>query len=431
MNYSESLDYLKQLLTINSVKDTPKENAPFGIGVKHCLDVALNILSKYGFKTKNIEGFCGYGEIGSGKLFGILSHLDVVPVGKGWHYDPFGATIENNKIYARGALDDKSPFIAMLWALTEILDEGLTPKMRIRFILGCDEESGWGCIDRYVKTEEMPEIGITPDADFPVINCEKGIFHFNIVCDKNKNIILASAGDKANMVPDYAEIKITKNVNILPIKNNKTIQIIENENDYTIISTGKSAHGSTPHKGENAIVKLLKAITTLSEFSEYIKLTSQIDDIKGAHANLDLSDDKSGHLSFNVGTMKTIEDKLVFEVDIRYPVTFEKDYILNTLKDNIAGEIIETHHQKPLYVDKDSFLVKTLLDSYNQVMNTNLEPISIGGGTYARALKCGVAFGPCFPNGNEGMHCPDEYMDLDDFKKMKEIYYVALKKLCF
>ena len=431
MNYTDALSYLHDLLTIDSVKSEPKENAPFGEGVKHCLDTALNILSKYGFTTKNVDGYCGYGEIGTGKLFGILSHLDVVPVGKGWTYPPFGATVIDNKIYARGALDDKSPFIAMLWALTNILDEGLVPKYRIRFILGCDEESGWGCIDRYLKTEEMPEIGITPDADFPVINCEKGILHFSVSIPKNTNIIYAKAGDKANMVPDYAEIQIYNSIDISPLKNNPDVEIVSNDNSYSLISKGKSAHGSTPQKGENAITKLLKAVSSLDGFEYISKLISKLDDYEGKHVNLDICDEKSGHLSLNLGTMYMTSDKLVFDVDIRYPVTFTKEYILDILNKNIDGIIKETHHQKPLYVDKDSTLVQTLLNAYNSVMNTNLEPISIGGGTYARALKCGVAFGPCFPNGNGGMHCPDEYMDLDDFKKMKEIYYVALKNLCF
>ena len=164
---------LKEILRINSVQAPAENGMPFGKGAYDCLVYALDMMQKSGLTVKNIDGYCGWGEIGEGDLFGILCHLDVVPVGKGWRYPPFGATEENGKIYARGALDDKGPFMAAFFALERLLDEGLKPKKRIRFILGCNEESGWACMDRYKETEEMPALGFSPDADFPVINGEK------------------------------------------------------------------------------------------------------------------------------------------------------------------------------------------------------------------------------------------------------------------
>ena len=48
-------------------------------------------------------------------------------------------------------------------------------------------------------------------------------------------------------------------------------------------------------------------------------------------------------------------------------------------------------------MDKDSFLIKTLQKVYEEATGEKAELLSIGGGTYARSLKEGVAFGPLFP----------------------------------
>ena len=76
-----------------------------------------------GFRTKNIDGYCGYIEFGEGEdLVGIIGHLDVVPTDEGWTYPPFSGTIFDNKIYGRGAIDDKGPVIASLYAMKSIFD---------------------------------------------------------------------------------------------------------------------------------------------------------------------------------------------------------------------------------------------------------------------------------------------------------------------
>ena len=91
----------------------------------------------------------------------------------------------------------------------------------------------------------------------------------------------------------------------------------------------------------------------------------------------------------------------------------------------------ETFFHLPLYVPKEHELVQKLLAAYNKVTGEKAEAIAIGGGTYARVLPCGVAFGPCFPGGNSAIHCADEYVDRKDFEKMCEVYYEAFKALCF
>lgn len=430
MNKEQGLECLKELLKIDSVETPSKNGKPFGEGVAKCLDVALDILRKHGFRTKNGDYYYGYGEIGEGELFGILTHLDVVPVGKGWTKNPFGAEEVDGKIYARGALDDKSPFVACLIAVTKLIDEGFTPTKRIRFILGCDEESGWQCMDAYQKNEEMPALGISPDGDFPVINCEKGIVYHNIEYPKPDNIVYIKAGERANMVPDEAEAKVKLCDEIKKASFDKNCSI-ELDGDYAVIKTkGVASHGSHPEGGENALIKLLKILAPVSSVcTEVSNAFSSYDG--GNVSGLRISDEQSGALTLNLGTAKTENGKITFELDIRHPVTYKKEYVTQKLQAALSGKITETFFHLPLFVDKNHVLVKTLLHAYNKVTGENARPVAIGGGTYARVLPVGVAFGPCFPNGNCGMHCADEYVDIAEFDKATDVYYEALKELCF
>ncbi|MBR1746994.1 MAG: Sapep family Mn(2+)-dependent dipeptidase [Clostridia bacterium] len=407
---AEAKAFLKSLVRIDSVEAPAVGQKPFGEGVAEALDLALATMKDAGFSVKNGDYFYGYGEVGEGDLFGVLCHLDVVPVDKNWSVDPFGAVEKDGKLFGRGTLDDKGPYAACLYAAIELLREGLTPKCKLRFIVGCDEESGWRCMDHYVEQEELHKRGISPDGDFPVINCEKGIVYHVIRMPKPAFIKDFVSGSRANMVPDYARVEYA---------------------DGRVVETkGKSAHGSHPEAGDNALVRVLTAIAEDDE--RFAALAHAFSASDGKNVGLALSDDVSGPLTLNLGCARTEGDEIVFELDIRHPVTINKDDVTAILQKNLQCLTVEQgFFHLPLYVDKENDLVKSLLSAYDQVMGGKAEPIAIGGGTYARVLPLGVAFGPCFPGGNEGMHCPDEYMDLDDFAKMMDIYYLALKKLCF
>ena len=142
----------------------------------------LSTAKSDGFEIAQDGGYAGHIQYGNGeKIIGILCHLDVVPEGKGWTYPPYSATIVDNKMYSRGTTDDKGPTIASYYALKLIKDAGIKLKNQIRIILGTDEETGSRGIKRYLEVEKMPDLGFSPDADFPIIYGEKGILSFNII----------------------------------------------------------------------------------------------------------------------------------------------------------------------------------------------------------------------------------------------------------
>lgn len=122
-----------------------------------------------------------------------------------------------------------------------------------------------------------------------------------------------------------------------------------------------------------------------------------------------------------------------FLIYFRYPASTTKEILLAKIKTSLPEikEFILIDEHAPLYVDPNSELVQTLLKSYDKVMGTKSQPIAIGGATYARFLKHGVAFGPEFPGSNPTIHQPDEHIDISDFNKLIEIYYEAIKNLCF
>lgn len=430
-NFNDALNWLREILQINSVEKEALPNYPFGLGVGKTLDYSLDLMQKLGFKTKNVDGYCGWAEIGEGELFGILVHLDVVPEGEGWTYPPFGAVLDNGNIYARGAIDDKGPYVASLYAVVKLLQEGLKPRKRIRFILGCDEESGWKCIERYTQTEEMPLSGISPDADFPVINCEKGIVYHQLSLPLPKGIFELYGGERGNMVPASAFCKCAYADSIL--KNAKQIGVNFQKEGANLIlkATGFAAHGSHPEKGDNALYKIFYCLST--EYDVFNKLYEAFSTNDGKTINLNLYDKESGKLTLNLGTCKIVDKNVVCELDIRYPISYNKDKITQLLKANLPCQVMQGLYHNPLYIDAKHPLVQTLLNAYDEVMASEKPstPIAIGGGTYARALPIGVAFGPLLPNMVSTMHEKNEFISLKHYKLLIDIYYRAIKELCF
>ena len=104
----EMVTNLGRLVAIDSQLGTPEEGKPFGAGPAKALEVGLQIADELGFKTVNLDNYCGYAEMGEGEeIIGIAGHLDIVPVGGDWTYDPFQLKREGDHVYGRGTTDDK------------------------------------------------------------------------------------------------------------------------------------------------------------------------------------------------------------------------------------------------------------------------------------------------------------------------------------
>ena len=467
MEFNTAVDSMKddiikatqELLQIRSVEGNPEPGAPFGKELRRCLDKTLDICRKLGFKTENFDGFAGHAEYGEGdEIVGILVHLDIVPEGTGWSHNPYGGEIADGRIYGRGTIDDKGPAAAAIYALKAVKDSGVKFNRRVRIIIGCDEESGrWGCMKHYFKHAETPMCGFSPDADFPIINSEMGILIFNLEKEFESNedsccgglrIKRIKGGSKVNVVPDYCECelemkkdftdRVIKTVEYMKNEQNKKLGLEIHDNKCFIKSYGVSAHGATPGKGVNAISQLISCICKLplceSEGTEYINFLNEHIGMEtdGKSFGVAMSDEISGNLVFNLGTIDMNEKKGSAGINIRYPVTkTAKDvYDIIRSKSSEAGiKVIEGNGQDPLYVPADNFMIKILQKVYEDVTGQKADLISIPGGTYARAIKNAVAFGPLFPGNEEVAHEKDEYIEIDHLILNTKIFAEAIYEL--
>jgi len=413
--FDDIVKNLSQLLKFNSAQAEPSEGNPFGEGCAKCLDYFLTLADYMGFKAVNYDNYVGEVSFGSGEDFAVLAHLDVVPEGSGWHHEPFGGEVdrENGRIWGRGAMDDKGPALVSLYAMKALKDEGFKPGKTIKLILGCNEETGWACIDHYNKVAKMPEVGISPDADFPVIYAEKGILHVKLeFVAENAPFKELRGGDRANMVCDLCTA-------YAPEKPSALSELGLEYKEGKVISRGKSAHGSTPGKGVNAIEKML----------EYLGLTEMKRLLFIDKFGLEKLEDETGRLSFSPDVIEQKDGKIYVTCDIRYPSTYKKENVLCAFeKAGVPYEIV--HEQAPLYNDINSPMIQTLCGVYNEVTGKNVKPIAIGGGTYARALKFGAAFGPEEEGEESTIHQADEYITFEKIEKCFKIYKLALERLC-
>lgn len=442
------IENVQGCVRIKSVEEAPKGNMPFGEGVHRALEYCLQLSEKLGFKTVNVDNMIGYAEYGSGdEMVAVLGHLDVVPEGDGWSYPPYGAEIHNGKIYGRGTTDDKGPTIGALYALKAIMDLDIPLKRRVRVFFGLNEETGSKCVKHYVdKGEEMPVAGFTPDAEYPIINGEKGIVtcKYTKKLNQSGDLILKSikGGIAANVVPDYAEAEITTSKEIAEkikklAEETDEISIQENENSIIVKCIGISAHGSTPEYGKNAITHLIKFLGKLEftgEFKDFIDYFNQYigTELNGEGLGIFLEDEISGKLIFNLGTFNGNENEISLEINMRYPVTKTYEEFIYTFKEKmILGKLEEVYlrHKKSLYVSPDTEFIQKLQKVYEEQFGEKAELISIGGGTYAKAMENVVAFGPIFKGQPMVEHKPDEYIEIDGLIKNVQVMAAAIKEL--
>lgn len=436
----EGLLLLSKLVSFPTVLEQydPKSDAPFGEENKHALKFILEYAEKDGFSTKNDKNYAGHIEFGKGKeILGILAHLDVVPVdGQNWKTNPFVLNIQDDKLYGRGTMDDKGPLVCSYLAMKLLKDQGFTPNKKVRLIMGCDEESGSRCLTHYFKKHELPNLGFSPDADFPLIYGEKAHMTYNFEgnLDDTEIITEFDCGKRYNVVPATAMMKLKKDLKkeyLAYLEKNHYQGKVENDTYYAY---GLSSHAMVPQNGLNASFILFSflnevAPSTLSNF--FVKYLTF--DPFGKKLGYDIYDEQMKELTSNVGLVQIHDQKVFIGIDCRVPRPSHEEIMRKqiTKAAESANLIVNVlgfggFH----YVDPNSVLVTTLMKVYKEVTgDSEAEPITIGGGTYAKFIDHAVAYGPLMPGREDVCHIADEYMRLDDFKNAILIYAKAIYEL--
>jgi len=460
---NEMEEELKELLAIRTVRSPGNEGAPFGAEINKGLLASLALAKNLGYTCENLDGYMGIADYGNApEQVGILAHIDVVPEGNGWTVPPYAGVIVNGRIYGRGAIDNKGPLIASLYAGMAVQKSKLPLSRTIRCLIGTDEESGFECLSYFLKHRQPPQVGFSPDGHFPVIYAEKGrvCFKFCYSFAREKGDILLSSlagGSAANMVPDTAQAILATSAEgsaaiyaAYEIYSQKDNLLLEEDGlSFTITAKGVCAHASLPKTGVNAISILLGFLSRLKfaplGVCHFVRHIYPIvcDDANNAALGKEFTDESGlltivpSVLKMELGktssTKKKVEEGVVsLLVDMRYPIFADSEKIhehFNSSATAVGINLCRWEDSPPLYVDKESPLVSTLLAAYREIVKDTFPPLAIGGGTYARAMKNFVAFGPVFPHGLELAHQADEYISTENLFRLARIYARAIYRL--
>ncbi len=440
----ELVDTLRRWIAIPSVKANPEPGAPFGKEVRRSLDMALADAKRLGFQVRDIDGYAGdvrMGPLGADPL-GILVHLDVVPAGDGWEMDPFGAEMEGDRLYGRGTSDDKGPAVAALMAMRAIQQAGVPLRREVRLILGCDEETGMEDMKYYAAHADLPKTGFSPDAVYPIINTEKGLLQLELrgpAATDGLPVEKIQVGERFNVIPGlaaatvYGDSALCDKVNRLA--GDMHLQVTAEVVGPSLVklnSTGMAGHAAYPEAARNANGQLLLMLRALGITGMLRTLADCVGlEYDGSALGVACRDEISGPLTCNLGILRYGQEGCYATLDIRYPVHANHARIVSSIQAALGTGVAVTvlTHKEPHHVAPNSPLVTALLDAYHEETGRDRECLSTGGGTYARCLQEGVAFGSAFPEDEELAHQAGEYASVEGLMANVKIFANAIMRL--
>ena len=445
----EILENLAKLVAIESVAvpDCDIEGYPFGHKSAEALEFMTRLAERLGFSTENCDNFACHAQLGEGgdeDYAAVLCHVDVVPTGEGWDTDPLVLTEKDGTLYGRGVADDKGAAMVSLYCMKAMKDNGVPMKRPIRCIFGGGEEIGMDDMGHYFSKHALPAFAFTPDADYPACNCEKGILHLKCTGRTDPAILSIKGGAAVNCVAESCtavidcEETVANAIRAFINAGDAECAVSPAEKGYAITVRGVSAHAMCPEKGVNAINYLLTAAEKaglLKDGSAERFFADKICcDLDGKEIGAACADELSGPMTLNVGLIESAAGETSLSIDIRYPATLDSQPIISAITDQAAesGVRVEvTGDNPPLYIPADHPLIRALGECYTEITGKPMIPVSMGGGTYARALHGrGVAFGPVFSDAKpSNLHMQNENLSADEFMRHAEICYKAMCRI--
>lgn len=451
----ELISAISRLVAVKSVKGEPTAEAPFGPGPRAALDEAVKLCAELGFSVRDYDHYVGLADMNDKDTqLHILAHLDVVGEGSGWSTDPYTCVEKDGVLYGRGVSDDKGPLCAALFAMKAVRDLGLPVTKNARLIMGTDEESGSGDIKYYYAREPYAPQSFSPDADFPLINVEKGQFRpvfgasWPAVMVEPRVSVL-SGGFRFNVVPPEASAEVLglRAADITPLcptverMSGAMFTVTDMVGGARIHCTGKNAHAASPDDGVNAIQAMLELLSALpladcasTRAVRALKERFPLGDTRGKALGIAQKDD-SGELTVNLALITLSETGFSAQFDARVPVCATVENCVQVCEKALgeAGFTLTGGAQMvPAHVvAADTPLVKTLLECYSAYTGVrDPKPMAIGGGTYVHDIPGGVAFGCDFPGFDPKMHSANEQASVDNLIKSAKIFALAIARLC-
>jgi succinyl-diaminopimelate desuccinylase len=414
------------------------------VQVGRALDFVLELGRKLGFTAQSVlDGQVGVIEEGEGsETLGILSHVDVVPPGDLtiWGTPPFEPTIRNGALFGRGTLDDKGAIIACLYAMNAVKELGIPFKKKVQMILGTQEEVEWTDMQAYVRSFPLPDYGFTPDGEFPLCNIEKGVMDVEMLIPTEKcsgeGLFLTAidGGTATNTVPGQCIAKLINRVR----RSDGTYE----EEEKILTATGTAAHSCQPEKGDNAIIRLCRMLCdmelAMNKEAELVKLlVEQFEDIYcrgiGMYSENEYYNGEYIHRNtMSVTTIATEPGQIKANVNIRFSYGVNEEDFLSAIEKAVCplGGKLGQHSSLPaVYISKDKPFMKVLARAYEEVSGLPNEFTLAYGGSYAKAMKNIVSWGPIFPGEEDTCHEENEYISIDSFMLNAKIFAAAIADL--
>jgi len=413
-------------------------------------------------------------------LVGIASHIDVVTAAGDWSHPPFEGKIVDGVLYGRGAQDDKGPLVQALWGLFALKSLGVQLPVSVRIIIGTQEETGeWSDIDAYLAERRAPDMGFTPDADFPIINGEKGMLSASVTgtwdgdgIDEETGLEFVSlvGGERDNIVPPLCELTLrfpgeARSAVMKEIVRSTTEFVVENPQANTTLQPnkerdlpggrheavvsflGRRAHASTPDKGHNAILDATKFIRDIEtfpvgvrQFGAYMNIAGSA--LNGANMGFDINHEAMGETSVCLALIEITPTRGRGILNIRPTMGYTAEQALDLVRQSAGafteatGLILEVAAKgmtmDPIYMDPDSPamapFVRSMRRAFACVTGKEAGLVSVGGTTYAKAFPNTCAFGPTLDEPDT-IHQPDERVPVDAILRNTRIYGLTIAAL--
>jgi len=453
-HFNEMLDDLSRLIEIKSVRRSAEKGAPYGADSRTALTLARSMMESRGFSVGEFEDMIITADFGPDPpLLGILAHLDVVGAGEGWGSDPYKMTVRDGRIYGRGAIDDKGPAVAAMYAMYCTRD--IRPGIRhgLRIILGTGEEVGCEDIALYLSKNKAPPHVFTPDAVYPVVNVEKGRIapYFGASWDNDPalpRVISITGGRTINVVPDRAQA-VVEGLSVseaeafcheYSAKTGTVMSLTPGAGVLTVFVEGAATHASTPNEGSNAQTALLEMLSAMpfadSKGFGYIRALNRLfphGDYHGSALGITMSDEVSGELTLNFGVLDFSGTGFTGNFDSRTPACADGIDLSDMTRTALEREgisLTSITRSKSHYTPEDSPFVQTLLRVYGEYTGNPGVCSKLGGQTYVHEIPGGVAFGCAMPGASNNAHGANEFISTDDFILSAKMFAAVIIEMC-
>lgn len=372
---------------------------------------------------------------------GMLGHLDVVPAGSGWRYEPFEAIEKDGWVIGRGSSDNKGPVIMCLYVLRCLRELDIELHSSVRLIAGTREETDMEDVRRYLQTHEPPAFTLNCDGAWAGCIGEKGILEADLVLPVKERVLISfEGGTVSNAVPEAAcavlsceePSALEAAAALVP-----GIRIEKTDQQVKLSVRGKAAHCCTPARGENAVVRLLHVLCNAGLVGELEPLKMCFSDDYGTGLRINHEDAVSGKTTCTVTTAHMEQGSLRLHINARTAVTQRGELLLSAMKkrlDKLRVGLENVRWDQPRLDSPKQPEIQLLIDSCKTFLDPKAKPYVMGGATHSRIFPRSLPFGP------EGMdprrkrlfgraHEADEAVSIDDLLHAIKVYVIALKRL--